>query len=162
MSEVEVPAAWYPDPDGRGGMRYWSGTAWTEHRQPPTPSKPARLSPMPPQRTAAPHMPTRVSGWSRRKKIALTLLAAALALVAVGASAALAARRAHPAIESTFGYMYGYSEGVQLAQAGQLSAERSCKEDGEVYLLRTNRFVPANFLAGCLAGFKATAPPGLG
>lgn len=27
-------AGWYPDPDGGGQVRYWDGTAWTEHRQP--------------------------------------------------------------------------------------------------------------------------------
>ncbi|MFM7665444.1 MAG: DUF2510 domain-containing protein [Actinomycetota bacterium] len=26
-----VPAAWYKDPSGRFEMRYWNGTAWTEH-----------------------------------------------------------------------------------------------------------------------------------
>ena len=25
-----VPAGWYPDPGGSGGMRYWDGGAWTE------------------------------------------------------------------------------------------------------------------------------------
>lgn len=25
------PAAWYADPGGSGGLRYWDGTAWTEH-----------------------------------------------------------------------------------------------------------------------------------
>lgn len=26
-----VPANWYKDPSGRFEMRYWNGTAWTEH-----------------------------------------------------------------------------------------------------------------------------------
>lgn len=26
-----VPAAWYKDPSGRFEMRYWNGSAWTEH-----------------------------------------------------------------------------------------------------------------------------------
>jgi hypothetical protein len=26
-----VPAAWYKDPSGRFELRYWNGTAWTEH-----------------------------------------------------------------------------------------------------------------------------------
>jgi hypothetical protein len=25
-------AAWYQDPENAGGMRYWDGRAWTEHR----------------------------------------------------------------------------------------------------------------------------------
>jgi hypothetical protein len=25
------PAAWYTDPGGSGGLRYWDGNAWTEH-----------------------------------------------------------------------------------------------------------------------------------
>lgn len=30
MSET-VPAGWYPDPSGRHQLRYWNGTAWTDH-----------------------------------------------------------------------------------------------------------------------------------
>lgn len=26
-----TPAAWHPDPSGRHELRYWNGTAWTEH-----------------------------------------------------------------------------------------------------------------------------------
>ena len=26
-----TPANWYPDPSGRFELRYWNGTAWTEH-----------------------------------------------------------------------------------------------------------------------------------
>jgi hypothetical protein len=26
-----VPADWYKDPSGRFELRYWNGTAWTEH-----------------------------------------------------------------------------------------------------------------------------------
>ena len=28
---ITTPAGWYPDPSGRFEMRYWDGTAWTEH-----------------------------------------------------------------------------------------------------------------------------------
>lgn len=28
---VAAPAAWYPDPSGSGGQRYWDGTGWTSH-----------------------------------------------------------------------------------------------------------------------------------
>ena len=30
-AEREIPAKWYPDPSKRYEMRYWNGTAWTEH-----------------------------------------------------------------------------------------------------------------------------------
>jgi len=26
-----VPADWYKDPSGRFELRYWNGSAWTEH-----------------------------------------------------------------------------------------------------------------------------------
>jgi hypothetical protein len=28
---TSTPAGWYPDPSGRFEMRYWDGSAWTEH-----------------------------------------------------------------------------------------------------------------------------------
>ena len=37
MTSVKPPAGWYPDPDGRGGQRYWDGADWTEFRAPPPP-----------------------------------------------------------------------------------------------------------------------------
>ena len=30
-AESTVPAGWYADPSGRYELRYWDGTAWTEH-----------------------------------------------------------------------------------------------------------------------------------
>jgi len=30
-STPSVPADWYKDPSGRFELRYWNGTAWTEH-----------------------------------------------------------------------------------------------------------------------------------
>jgi hypothetical protein len=30
-AEPAVPAGWYADPSGRFELRYWDGTAWTEH-----------------------------------------------------------------------------------------------------------------------------------
>ena len=31
VANPSVPAAWYKDPSGRFELRYWNGTAWTEH-----------------------------------------------------------------------------------------------------------------------------------
>ncbi len=36
MNELSRPVpGWYADPQLPGGMRYWDGGAWTEHRVPP-------------------------------------------------------------------------------------------------------------------------------
>jgi uncharacterized membrane protein YhaH (DUF805 family) len=35
---------WHPDPYGSGGLRYWSGTAWTEHVAAWVPQRPAPVS----------------------------------------------------------------------------------------------------------------------
>lgn len=28
------PAGWYPDPEGSGGQRYWTGESWSIHKAP--------------------------------------------------------------------------------------------------------------------------------
>jgi uncharacterized RDD family membrane protein YckC len=38
MTEWSPPANWYPDPDLIGGLRYWDGESWTQHRVPPPPA----------------------------------------------------------------------------------------------------------------------------
>jgi hypothetical protein len=30
----QVPPGWYPDATSPGNLRYWDGSAWTEHRRP--------------------------------------------------------------------------------------------------------------------------------
>ena len=35
MTNIGVPANWYPDPEVQGGLRYWDGIVWTPHRVPP-------------------------------------------------------------------------------------------------------------------------------
>jgi len=58
-----VPAGWYPDPAGGGGQRWWDGTQWSEHVQPPAapaaPAEPAAaVAPVEPVAPAAPVAPT--------------------------------------------------------------------------------------------------------
>ena len=38
MSDVQTPAGWFPDPEDPANLRYWDGTAWTEHRHPADPA----------------------------------------------------------------------------------------------------------------------------
>jgi hypothetical protein len=46
MTRPPTPADWYPDPEVPGGLRYWDGTSWTEHRTPPAePAAPAEVAP---------------------------------------------------------------------------------------------------------------------
>jgi len=85
---TQIPAGWYPDPDPdvppeRQGQRYWDGTTWTEHVQPPPgaaaqPGGPgAPYSPMPgygampgyggaPAAVATTPDGERLAGWWRR------------------------------------------------------------------------------------------------
>ena len=42
MTTPPTPAGWYPDTEVPGGLRYWDGISWTEHRTPPAaPAVPA-------------------------------------------------------------------------------------------------------------------------
>ena len=54
----DVPAGWQPDPENPGGLRYWDGSQWTEHRQaapaPAPPPAPAPAYGAPPPYGAAP------------------------------------------------------------------------------------------------------------
>ena len=54
-----VPAAWYPDPEFAGQLRYWDGTRWTPHRHsvPPTAAPPTSAPPTSAPPTAAPQAP---------------------------------------------------------------------------------------------------------
>ncbi len=38
MTYTDIPANWYPDPSGGGGLRYWDGRTWTAHVAPPAPA----------------------------------------------------------------------------------------------------------------------------
>jgi uncharacterized RDD family membrane protein YckC len=47
VAELSAPPNWYPAPDGRGGLRYWDGSAWTEHWAPPPPPQYANFGALP-------------------------------------------------------------------------------------------------------------------
>lgn len=49
MTTPQMPAGWYPNPDGSGGQRYWSGHAWTEHQ-----AQAPQAAPTPPPGTSEP------------------------------------------------------------------------------------------------------------
>jgi len=36
-NDSDIPAGWYPDPDGKPADRYWDGTAWSSQTRPQTP-----------------------------------------------------------------------------------------------------------------------------
>lgn len=36
QGQVGPPPAWYPDPSGQPGQRYWDGAQWTHFTHPPT------------------------------------------------------------------------------------------------------------------------------
>ncbi|AZS12004.1 hypothetical protein SEA_ZETZY_34 [Mycobacterium phage Zetzy] len=35
MTQLQPAPGWYPDPSGAPGQRYFDGTEWTSHSQPP-------------------------------------------------------------------------------------------------------------------------------
>ncbi|HUP84872.1 MAG TPA: DUF2510 domain-containing protein [Acidimicrobiales bacterium] len=78
------PAAWYADPGGSGGLRYWDGTQWTRHVTPP----PGGYGSIVPQPTSV--VPAARGG---RKLWPLFAVIATLFLVSVIAGIALAAPR---------------------------------------------------------------------
>jgi competence protein ComGC len=77
------PAAWYADPGGSGGLRYWDGTRWTEHVTPP-PGQAGGYGSILPQATSA------AQPASGRRLWPLFAVIGVLFLVAVIAGLALA------------------------------------------------------------------------
>lgn len=55
MSDEAPPAGWYPNPDGTGGLRWWSGVGWTDYTRegaaPTASAQPAQPAPEPVQPT---------------------------------------------------------------------------------------------------------------
>jgi hypothetical protein len=49
MTQASPPAGWYDDPATPQQLRYWSGSAWTDHTQPNVPVPPQPPAPPPPQ-----------------------------------------------------------------------------------------------------------------
>lgn len=80
MSGSDIPAGWYPDPEGRPADRYWDGSAWTADTRPqapPAPTSTAATSTSP----AAPARPrSRAGVW-------VAVAALVVLVVAVGAYA---------------------------------------------------------------------------
>lgn len=67
MTTPHMPAGWYPDPDGSGGQRYWSGHAWTEHQtQAPQAAPPPPAGPTGPPPPTGPPQPSGPTSTPRR------------------------------------------------------------------------------------------------
>ncbi|GAA2041003.1 hypothetical protein GCM10009740_37160 [Terrabacter terrae] len=71
----EIPAGWYPDPEGRTQSRYWDGDGWTDQLGPllsptgPTATTPSPMATFVPVATDALGMPV-----SDRSRLAAALL----------------------------------------------------------------------------------------
>lgn len=92
-SPAATPAGWFDDPHGKHDLRYWDGSAWSEHvhdRDPMAPQvqTPARAAAVAPSATAATPTST-ATGLDGRKwavLIAVVLLIGAVTLVATSLS----------------------------------------------------------------------------
>lgn len=85
------PADWYPDPHAPAGhLRYWDGSAWTEHRAVPTPVAVPEVQSVRP--LASPSAPKAISetkpSWITRHKIISSLIALGLVAWSVDAVSA--------------------------------------------------------------------------
>ena len=109
-----IPAAWFPDPDGGPGQRYWDGTQWTEHYHPPREQNFAPPAPgtqvgaaavTQPQQFAAPTAGAALQGVKPPKKnrtgLIISLISGALVL-AIGVPSFLL--WGLPAIKSNWGF----------------------------------------------------------
>ncbi|HWJ08362.1 MAG TPA: DUF2510 domain-containing protein [Nocardioides sp.] len=65
-NQPTTPPGWYPD--GQGGQRWWDGTQWTEHTQPPeggAPAAPAAPATPPPSDQATVVAPNRAADFNQ-------------------------------------------------------------------------------------------------
>ncbi len=69
MTTPPTPAGWYPDPEHSGGLRYWDGVTWTEHRTPR--KRRPRMRPPTPAPACAPAEPAELPGTEPWAPIAL-------------------------------------------------------------------------------------------
>lgn len=76
---LPTPAAWYPDPTGLGGLRYWDGAQWTDHR---------RSSPVQP--SSAKNATVFLPDLTPNERIGVKVTAGVLALVIISVIAASA------------------------------------------------------------------------
>jgi len=71
MSHDAPQAGWYPNPDGTGGLRWWSGVGWTEYTRPnpegePAPEQPTTVLPEPTQTwPQEPTAPVPAAAWGQ-------------------------------------------------------------------------------------------------
>jgi len=62
MTTPPTPAGWYPDPEDSGGLRYWDGVTWTEHRNPTQAAPPDAAAEPPGGQPPAPAEPAETPG----------------------------------------------------------------------------------------------------
>lgn len=124
---MSAKSGWYPDPDGKGGQRYFDGSRWTD----------ARIAGRKPTPWAS--VPT--AGW-----IGLALLGAVVIVVV----AVLAASSDSRDSES---YRYGQDQVSPLAKTlldqGISGTEYACQQAADMTTWTDKRLVKEDVIAGC-------------
>lgn len=86
------PEGWFPDPQAPGQLRYWSGSAWTEHTAPDPAAQPAAAIHTPAM-TPTPQ-PAQPTAWTKQTFIVLFACIALLIAAAVASPMLLLSQRA--------------------------------------------------------------------